>query len=208
MLTNGISYAVYKTNEPVGMEEKLLFEVDLREGASTEVADSLELIGHDSLASGALENWGDRVFTDKRVRAVLISLAGKPPAELIAVLEKPLGKPAVPPERLRESLARILDVGHGASLPVAEPSERLKKPLSPPGPKKEFPLDHHLSDKPAAMVDLFEQVDEFGRSLGPDVSRRVRKFYVGYYAGKRSFFTLQVQRQRLIVYLNLDPTPA
>lgn len=30
VLTNGLLYRVYKTNEPVGMEQKLLFEVDLR----------------------------------------------------------------------------------------------------------------------------------------------------------------------------------
>jgi hypothetical protein len=36
------------------------------------------------------------------------------------------------------------------------------------------------------MVDLFEQIDEFARSLGADVSRRIRKFYAGYFAGIRS----------------------
>jgi len=56
------------------------------------------------------------------------------------------------------------------------------------------------------MINLFEQIDEFGRGLGADVSRRIRKFYVGFFAGKRSFFTVEVQRQRLIVYLNLDPS--
>ena len=45
-----------------------------------------------------------------------------------------------------------------------------------------------------------------GAVFGADVSRRIRKLYVGYFAGKRSFFTVEVQRQRLIVYLNLDPT--
>jgi predicted type IV restriction endonuclease len=34
VLTNGVTYRVFKTNEPVAMEEKLLFEVDLAEGAN------------------------------------------------------------------------------------------------------------------------------------------------------------------------------
>jgi predicted transport protein len=210
VLTNGLSYRVYKTNEPVGMEEKLLFEVDLREaanGPASEVAKSLELISRDALINGALEAWGDQVFTDKRVREALISLAKKPPPALVAALEKAIGKPAVTPDRLQESLGRILDVGEGEPLPPKKTSPgAASPPKQPPGPKKEFSLDHHLAGKPAAMVDLFEQVDEFGRSLGQDVSRRIRKFYVGYYNGKRSFFTVEVQRQRLIVYLNLDPT--
>lgn len=211
VLTNGIAYRVYKTNEPVGMEEKLLFEVDLREaaqGAAGEVARSLELIGRDSLASGGLEAWGDQVFTDKRVRTALIALAKKPPPELVAVLGKAVGKPAVPADRLQESLVRILDVGEGVvpPLPQGVAAKPAKAPQPPPGPKKEYPLDHHLAGKPAAVVDLFEQVDDFGRSLGADVSRRIRKQYVGYFAGTRSFFTSKVQRQGLLIYLNLDPT--
>jgi predicted transport protein len=83
-----------------------------------------------------------------------------------------------------------------------------RSPEKPPKASKELSLDHHVGAKPAAMVDLFEQIDEFGRSLGADVSRRIRKFYVGYFAGKRSFFTVEVQRQRLILYLNLDPAAA
>lgn len=43
-------------------------------------------------------------------------------------------------------------------------------------------------------------------SLGPTVTRRIRKQYLGYFAAKRSFFTVEVQRLRLIIYLNLDPT--
>lgn len=67
-------------------------------------------------------------------------------------------------------------------------------------------MDHHLAGKPAAIIDLFEQFDEFARSLGANVSRRIRKQYLGYFSGKRSFCTIELQRQRAIVYLNLDPT--
>jgi predicted transport protein len=127
---------------------------------------------------------------------------------LIDALTNALGKPAVAPDRLRESLARIIDVEAPAGLPsVAPGAGKPKKPPEPPPRNgKELSLNHHLGKKPAAMLDLFEQADEFARSLGADVSRRIRKFYVGYFAGKRSFLTIEVQRQRLILYLNLDPT--
>lgn len=209
VLTNGTSYRVYKTNEPVGMEEKLLFEVDLgkaTEGTASEVAASLQLLSRDSLLTGALEAWGDQVFTDKRVRSALVSLAKKPPAELVGLLEKAVGKPPVALDRLQGSLARILDVGD-ATPPVPDAVDQTKKPpQSPPGPKKEYLLDHHLAGKSAAIADLFERVDEFGRQLGADVTRRIRKQYIGYFAGKRSFFTINVRHQRLVIYLNLDPT--
>ena len=208
VLTNGLSYRVYKTNEPVNMEEKLLFEVDLTEadrGSASEVAKSLELLSRDSLANASLEAWGEQVFTDKRVRDALVSLAAKPPTELVSMLDAKLGKPVVSAASLKESLRRILDVEKSAP-PIAALGKPAPTPPQPGDGKKEYSLDHHLGGKPSAIVDLFEQIDEFSRSLGPDVSRRIRKHYVGYFAGKRSFCTVEVQRQRLIVYLNLDPT--
>jgi len=214
VLTNGIAYRVYKTNEPVGMEEKLLFEADLTEaasGAASEVAKALQLIGFKSLLDGELEDWGERVFVDKRVRKALASLAQKPPTTLIQVVADSLGKPAISTDRLRESLARILDVADGSATLNSSSGGKAAPLTAAPGepksaPSKEYTLDHHLDGKPAAIVDLFEQVDEFVRSLGAGVSRRVRKQYVGYFRGKRSFCTIELQRQRAIVYLNLDPT--
>ncbi|MBA3375041.1 MAG: hypothetical protein H0U00_04385 [Actinobacteria bacterium] len=209
VLANGLAYRVYKTNEPVAMEDKLLFEVDLTEGSTSDVAQALQLLGRDALANGDLEAWGERVFTDNRVRQALGTLAAKPPPELIGLLDKTLGKPQVSAERLQESLTRIIDVGERAGPLVAPgPAKAKKPPEKPPRQGKDFVLDHHLGGKPAAIVDLFEQIDEFARSLGADVSRRIRKFYVGYFAGKRSFLTVEVQRQRLILYLNLEPATA
>jgi predicted transport protein len=38
-----------------------------------------------------------------------------------------------------------------------------------------------------------------------DVERRVLKYYIGYFAGKRSFFTMELQRAKINVYVSLDP---
>jgi predicted transport protein len=213
VLTNGLTYRVYKTNEPVPMEQKLLFEVDLgaANGATTlDMAKSLELIARQSIVDEALDHWGERVFTDGRVRKALGQLAAQPTTPFLNELGKLLGKPEISTDKLRESLARVLDA---ESLQTPKPSEatptvhKPKPPVgNPPGGSKEYPLDHHLAGKPAAIVDSFEQLDQFGRELGADVTRRVRKQYVGYFAGKKSFFTIEVQRQRVLVYLNLDPT--
>jgi predicted transport protein len=211
VLTNGLTYRVYKTNEPVPMEQKLLFEVDLGadEGPTT-LAHDLELISRDSILEDSLESWGDRVFVDARVRKALGQLAAEPTTTFLAELGKLLGKPEITTEKLRDSLGRVLAP---ESLESPTPSgmppavHKPKPPVgSPPGAGKEYPLDHHLSGKPAAIVDNFEQLDQNGRKLGADVTRRIRKHYVGYFAGKKSFFTIEVQRQRLLVYLNLDPT--
>lgn len=64
VLTNGLVYQIYKSNEPVPMERKLLLEVDLREavndGARTQVANSLKVLTRLSVEAGELDAWGER----------------------------------------------------------------------------------------------------------------------------------------------------
>ena len=211
VLTNGLSYRVYKTNEPVAMDEKLLFEVDLAEtkqGSAGDSAKSLQLISKASLDDGTLELWGERVFTDTRVRKALALLAANPPKDFLGAVEKATGGPAVPREKLQESLARILDGQQASSpSPISGPPKKAPKGAPPKTAAKGFTLESHTGGKPAAIVDLFEQLDEYGRSLGADVERRLLKFYIGYYVGK-AFFTLELQRQRILIYLNLHPSKA
>jgi predicted transport protein len=211
VLTNGVRWCVYKTNEPVAMDQKLLFEVDLADEAepTAEKAQLLNLIGRESVDAGELDNFGDRVFTDARVRDALAGLATDASDTLIEAIAGRLGAPIVPPGAIRKSLARILDF----KLPsdAADASDRkkpTKPPAGPPAPPKvqEYELDHHLGNKSALMRELFEELDKYAFTLGPDVSRRIRKNYLGYFRGKKSFFTSEIQQRRIIVYLGLDPT--
>jgi hypothetical protein len=81
VLTNGLTYRVYKINEPVAMDQKLLFEVDLADvagGSAADAAKSLQLLSRESLMNGDLDLWGERVFTDTRVRKALSQLAADP----------------------------------------------------------------------------------------------------------------------------------
>ncbi len=219
VLTNGLSYRVYKTNEPVGMEKKLLFEVDLEEASgdsATEVAQSLELIGRQALIDGDLDLWGERVFTDVRIRHALADLVADPPTGFLSAVHDAVGAPEVSQEALRESLARVLDVTSTSTpSPSAGGKRRDDKPSKGTAkgkfaPKaREYDLAHHLGNLPAGITDRFEQIDEFIRGLGPDVTRRIRKQYIGYFGGKgkpRSFCTVETQRRRVLIYLGLDPT--
>jgi len=212
VLTNGLTWRVYKTNEPVAMDQKLLFEVDLADVAAGSAADavkSLQLLSRGSIIDGGLDLWGERVFTDTRVRQALGQLASSPPTVFLDAIVDAMGKPQVTEDRLRESIARVFDSQIGAASGGSHTTPSAPKPqlVGPPtGGKQEFALSHHLDSKPTAIVDLFERLDEYGRSLGADVTRRIRKQYVGYFRGKKSFFTLETQRQRVILYLSLEPS--
>lgn len=205
VLTNGLTWRVYKTNELVDMPRKLLFEETLTESEPSESARSLQRISRQSVEEGELDRLGEQVFTDTRVRAALAELATNPPRTVLDALSGPLGRPPVEDDALRASLGRVL----GASGARPKPAGQGTKPpdTSPTVKGKDYPLDHHTGGKPAEIVNLFQELDDFTRSLGTDVTRRVRKFYVGYFEGKRSFCTIELQRARIIIYLNLPPDP-
>jgi predicted transport protein len=122
--------------------------------------------------------------------------------------EKKLGHPAVPQDALRRSLARILDASAPSSPPQAGKKAApapAKPPVGPVEPPKgqEYDLEHHLGNKSTLIRELWEEVDKHAMSLAPDVSRRIRKHYVGYFRGKRSFITTEIQQRRVLVYLAL-----
>ena len=111
VLTNGLSIKIYKTNEPVAMDRKLLFEVDLSNESESvgDKAKLLRFISREAVEDGSLDHFGERMFTDGRVRKALGELAGDPPTAWLEALAAKLGAPAVPVDGLRRSLARILD---------------------------------------------------------------------------------------------------
>lgn len=211
VLTNGMRWAIYKTNEPVPMDQKLLLEVDLGDDTdpASEKGRLLSLISRQALAAGQLDDFGDRVFTDARIRRALESLAIDAPDTLVDAIGSRLGSPSVEADAIRRSLARILDfkLPSSAAESAGKPGGPPKKAVGPAMPPRgqEYPLDHHLGNKSALIRELFEELDKYAFTLGPDVSRRIRKQYVAYFRGKRSFFTAETQRQRIVVYLGLDP---
>ena len=216
VLTNGLRYRVYKTNEPVAMDQKLLFEVDLTDADEpvSEKARLLRLVSREAVEDGSLDAFGDRMFTDTRVRKALAELAASPPPAFIGAVEKSLGHPTVPDEALRRSLARVLDASATQPTPKPKPAGAGAGPAKPPvGPieppkGEEYDLEHHLGNKSTLIRELWEEVDKYGTSLGADVSRRIRKLYIGYFRGKRSFFTIEIQQRRVLIYLSLTTETA
>lgn len=211
VLTNGLRYRIYKTNEPVAMDQKLLFEVDLTDIAEpvSERARLLRLISREAVQDGSLDAFGDRMFTDTRVRKALAGLALSAPAPFLAAVNQELGHPAVPADALRRSLARVLDAST-APAPTPAPAQNAapsssKLPVGPVEPPRgqEYDLEHHLGNKSTLIRELWEEVDNHTTSLGADVSRRIRKLYIGYFRGKRSFVTTEIQQRRVLVYLAL-----
>jgi len=76
---------------------------------------------------------------------------------------------------------------------------------SPEPPKgQEYDLEYHFAGKSSLIHELWEATDNYALALGADVTRRVRKKYIGYFRGKRSFVTVEIQKGRVVVYLSLE----
>jgi predicted transport protein len=160
---------------------------------------------------GSLDAFGDRVFTDTRVRKALAELAAAPPESFLSAVTDKLGHPVVPPGALHRSLARVLDASVPSPPMGPTPLGPPKPPVGPPGPAKSHEYDleaQHLANKSSLIRELWEDLDKYALSLGSDVTRRVRKYYVGYFRGKRSFCTIEIQKGRLLVYLSLSTESA
>lgn len=169
--------------------------------------EAVGFLSHDAVEDGRLDSFGDRVFTDTRVRKAL----AESPDPFISAVQGELGHPLVSHDALHRSLVRVLDATAspvvGAPSPAAAPK---KTPVGPPEPPRghENDLEHHLANKSSLIRELWEAIDNYASSLGGDVTRRVRKRYIGYFRGKRSFVTTGIQKGRVLVFPSLTKTSA
>ena len=136
VVTNGLVYRVYRTDEEVPTHDKLSFEVDLTKAAVGSPADtaSVPLLSRASVSDGSLALWGEqKVFTDPRVRVVLAELAAKPSAAFLDAINEAIGERKVPRDRLRASLSRVLVVDTaGKPTPTTRTQEPPFKPRDTP----------------------------------------------------------------------------
>jgi len=204
VLTNGLLYRVYKTNEPAEMERKLLFEVDLQDASdqagTEEVAKLISYLARQSIESGSLDEWGEETFTDVRVKSALDVLLTTPPTRFINLILETLGSASqLPRDRVKRLLNRM-----ALGTPVWRPAKAPPPSGSggPSVPESQWTYDHHLGGKPQNIVDLFNRLDERVVGLGPDVRRSFTKMYINY-STRRSFVTVETRKRKLFCYVTL-----
>lgn len=204
VLTNGLQYCVYKSNEPVEMERKLLFEVDLQDARNEarveEIVKLLSYLGRESIESGRLDEWGEATFADVRVKSALDRLLADPPTRFVNLILEKLGAGStLPREKIRHSLGRMA---------LGSPAWRPARAAPHTGPREakvsggQWTYDHHFSGEPQNIVDLYNRLDERVMALGSNIQRSFTKFYVNY-STRRSFVTVQPRKRVLHCYVGL-----
>jgi hypothetical protein len=205
VLTDGVVYRVYKTNEPVDMARKLVFEMDLREGTDDQkrvvVFQRLGLLSQAALAGGQLDALGSRLFDEARVGRALENLFREAPNRFVSLIrdQLPEGERRLAPADIRTMLGRIgkglLPTDEGPVAVIAATATAPRPPSAKGegrarrGPVKgrSYSYEEHFGDKPQVIVDLYTQLHERILGLSGDIERVFRKQYWLPRLGKRVF---------------------
>ncbi len=173
VLSNGIRYKVYRSSERAAAPEKLLFEVSLdprdSQGLSLEqVASRLTRLSRDSQAEGILDQLGEEIFTNEKVRKALDRLFADPSGPFLRTIKKALADETISPKQIRQALVRIWRGG------VSMPTTHLEAPRDAKQARSrrtrealDYGEAHHTKGKPREVVELYRALDRFCQDLSP-----------------------------------------
>jgi len=211
ILTNGVTYKVYRSTEKAEAPDKLLFEVSIdpkesEDRSVQQIAEQFNRFSRDAMAKGILDEIGEQVFTTGKIRKALDKLFHDPPSKLIRVIRSVVADESIKPTQIQTALKRLW-----------APSSEVEVPPSPPFAKgsektglkqqrgKDYGEDHHIKGKPREVIELFRTLDKFCRELDPtSVEKRYLKKYVSYAHGKGIFCCVHLQKSGLRIWLKLN----
>jgi len=225
ILTNGVKWKVYRSVEKCAAPDKQMFEVclDPRESggiAVPQLAEQLWLFSRDETAKGTLDVLGEQISTDRKVFKALDTIMRDPPKPIVNAARASIGDESLNPLKIKESIARIWGkMGLGA-LPAAvlapgngpdalgsarrETSRKAAETRRRIDEEGCYNEDRHLDGKPQEIVELFRAIDGFCLSLRPGaVVKRVRKVYVSYCCGGKTFCYVTIFQRSVTLYLRL-----
>jgi len=211
ILTNGVTYKVYRSTEKAKAPDKLLFEVsiDPKESGSRsiqQIAEQFNRFSRDAMADGVLDEIGEQVFTTGKIRKALDKLFIDPPINLIRIIRSVIGDESIKPIQVKTALKRIwAQSSEVEMLSSSLAIEEHKKPKIKGSRGKDYGKEHHVIGKPKEVVEFFLIIDKFCRELDPStVQRKYLAKYVSYLKGKTTFCCVHLQKSGLRIWLKLN----
>ena len=211
ILTNGISYKVYRASEKAEAPEKLLFEVSIdpkeSEGIQIQqIAEQFSRFSQDAMARGVLDEIGEQIFTRGKVRKALDRLFLDPPSTLIKLIRSELGDESIKPAQVKVALGKLWgQTTHTQISPIPEVAPKPRKPQAGKRREKDYGEQHHIDGKPREALELYQSLDKYCRELAPgNVERRFLAKYVGYVFAKSVFCCVHILKSGLRVWVKLN----
>jgi hypothetical protein len=210
ILTNGVTYKVYRSTEKAEAPDKLLFEISIdpleTEGMTIQqVAEQFARFSRDAMAKGLLDEIGEQIFTTGKIRKALDKLFINPPSKLIKLIRSTIGDDTIRPQQVKKALERLWAQTSEVEIPSTYKDVGPVPPTKTKVGAKEYSEEHHLKGKPKEAVELFWTIDKFCRELDPiSVQRKYLAKYVRYTRGKNIFCCVHLQKSGLRVWLKLN----
>ena len=109
VLTNGMTYKVYRSTEKASAPEKLLFEVSVYPTAAERIsvdqtAEELRRISRKAMENGVLDQLAEQVFTKGKVRKALEKLFSDPPPKFIGIVRNAIGDGSIKSNQVKEAM--------------------------------------------------------------------------------------------------------
>lgn len=208
ILTNGVTYKVYRSTEKAEAPDKLLFEVSIdpneTEGMTPhQIADRFERFSREAMADNKLDEIGEQIFTTSKVRKALDKLFLDPPAPLIKLIRSKIGYDSITPVQVRAALKRVLGQPSDVEIYPDFTKERIVEPKPRRG--KKYNVEDHTGGKPQEVIELFRTLDKFCRELDPHkVKRRDLAKYIAYSFARSNFCSVTLLKSGLRVWLKLN----
>jgi predicted type IV restriction endonuclease len=221
VLTNGITWKIYRSMEKCQAPDKLMFEVVLDQHESdsmsnTQIVNKMWRISRDEMAKGTLDALGEQTFTDSKVAKALDILISDAPRVLLNLIKKMTNDENLKPQKIKESLNRILD--RRRSTETLQASNKVNSvpyvmqefSKQPVVRKKSNVRDSvydeslHISGKSQEVLTLYQEIDKTCMSLNPgNISKIIKKKYIGYYSGRKLFCSIHIYNSVLCIWLKL-----
>ena len=210
ILTNGVTYKVYRSTERAEAPDKLLFEVSFdpkeTEGMTVhQVAEQFARFSRDAMAEGLLDEIGEQIFTTGKVRKALERLFAEGPSTLIRLIRSRIGDESIKPSQVKNALKRIWSRTPEAELAlIQKPAAQVTERRAPVKRGKDYAETHHIQGQPQEVVELFRSLDKFCREFDPaNVQRKYRAKSINYSHGKNIFCCVHLRRSGLRLWLKL-----
>jgi hypothetical protein len=213
ILTNGITYKVYRSTEKAEAPDKLLFEVSIdpkdTEGMTIQqIAEQFARFSRDSMARGILDEIGEQIFTTAKVRKALDKLFIEPPNNLIKLILSTIEDDSIRTQQVKEALKRLWSQTSEVGTPsvsesITEPAQTSRKEVR----GEEHSEEYHTKGKPQEVIEIFRTIDKFCMELDPaNVQRKYLATYIRYTYGKNIFCCACLFNSGLRVWLKLNYT--
>jgi len=211
VLSDGQRYRVFKANEPVAMNKKLVFEIDLAETTDSRLSDQiisrLLLLSESSLREKDLHDY----HIDQQVNLAWAKIFADPTSGILDPIREalPTSQHNLSDGQIWASTKRLLTAQSlGTTIATDETPtahNSLDSPTTDSHHQPRYTFEHQFDNKSSRVLDLYRQLHGNIQVLDQRISREFKKWYTNYRIGKRIFLSVEPQKQRMKLFLHLNP---